>query len=193
MTNEEKKLKRREYYLRRREYYLAQNKLWRDANKEHRAAHAAKAHQKRKQDNPALYLWKYAKARSKTDRLEFDLELEDIFIPEKCPYFGTPFVMGDKQLAASLDRIDSSKGYTKDNCEIVSWWYNCAKQTYSNDEVLFFCKLVVSTYDMNHAQNVATMAKTPEETTYPCIATEVSIAGHAVSTNLLSNTHQVNN
>lgn len=140
------KEKRREYYLRRREYYLEQNKQWRDTNKEHRAAHASKKHRERKQNHPELYLWKYAKARSAYDNLEFDLELSDIVIPEVCPYFGTPFRMNDKEWAASLDRIDSSRGYTKDNIQVISYKANKMKNNATVQELVTFAKGVLEVH-----------------------------------------------
>lgn len=132
--------KRREYYLRRREYYLQQNKEWRDSNKEHRSAHAAKTHRTRKENNPELYLLKYAKARAKHDDLPFDLVLEDIIIPSVCPYMGVPFVMNDKQLAASLDRIDSTKGYTKDNIQVISYLANRMKNNATIEQLQAFAE-----------------------------------------------------
>lgn len=141
-----KKAKRREYYLRRREYYLAQNKVWRDNNKEKRAKNAAKAHRERKQNNPALYLLKYAKARARYDNLDFNLELEDIVIPEVCPYMKTPFVMHDKKLAASLDRIDSSKGYVKDNIQVISYMANKMKNDATKEQLIAFAKGVLEVH-----------------------------------------------
>lgn len=146
MDKELQKQKRREYYLRRKEYYLAQNKAWRDSNKEHRAEHAAKKHRERKQNSPELYLWKYAKARAKYDNMEFDLEISDIIIPEVCPYFKTPFIMGDKQLAASLDRIDSSRGYTKDNVRVISYKANRMKSNATEQELISFAKGVLEVH-----------------------------------------------
>lgn len=155
--DELKKQKRREYYLRRKEYYLEQNKAWRDANKEHRAEHAAKKHRERKQNSPELYLWKYAKARSKHDNMEFDLEVSDIVIPDICPYFKTPFVMGDKQLAASLDRIDSSRGYTKDNVRVISYKANRMKNNATEQELISFAKGVLEVHLENGGRCVTTM------------------------------------
>lgn len=43
---------------------------------------------------------------------------------------------------ASLDRIDSSKGYTNDNVQWVHKKINMMKQTYSQNEFIAFCKLV---------------------------------------------------
>ena len=142
----ETQLKRREYYLKRKDHYLEQNKAWRDSNKEHRAEHAAKKHRERKENSPALYLWKYAKARAKNDSMEFDLELTDIVIPEVCPYMKTPFVMRDKQLAASLDRVDSSRGYTKDNIRVISYRANRMKNNATEQELISFAKGILEVH-----------------------------------------------
>lgn len=36
----------------------------------------------------------------------------------------------------SIDRIDSSKGYTPDNCRVVLWIINTAKHTLAEDDFL---------------------------------------------------------
>lgn len=142
----DQKAKRRESYLKRKEYYLAQNKAWRDANKEHRKEHAAKKHRERKQTSPELYLWKYARARARNDGMEFDLEVADIVIPEMCPYMKTPFEMNNKQLAASLDRIDSTRGYTKDNIRVVSYMANRMKTNATEEQLIAFAKGVLEVH-----------------------------------------------
>lgn len=147
-----KKAKRREYYLARKEYYLEQNKVWRDANKEHRKAHAAKTHKERKETSPELYLWKYARARSRYDEMDFDLEVSDIVIPDVCPYFGVSFIMGDKQLAASLDRIDSTKGYTKDNIMVISYLANRMKNNATIEQLVTFAEGVLRTHQRQVAR-----------------------------------------
>lgn len=48
---------------------------------------------------------------------------------------------------ASLDRIDSSKGYTLDNVRIVSWKYNCLKMCMSDDELLECAKAIVAYHE----------------------------------------------
>jgi len=45
---------------------------------------------------------------------------------------------------ASLDRIDSTKGYTKGNVRFVCLMFNDAKNNFSDDDVIEFCKLVGS-------------------------------------------------
>ena len=46
---------------------------------------------------------------------------------------------------ASIDRIDSSKGYTKDNIQIVTKTINLAKRSLSDDDFIQMC-LEVSEY-----------------------------------------------
>ena len=66
------------------------------------------------------------KSRALRKGLEFTLTVEDIKIPDKCPVFNTPFEKGT-DYAASVDRIDSSKGYTPDNIQIISRRANLLK------------------------------------------------------------------
>ena len=145
-SKEEIQRKRREYYLRRHEYYLAQNKQWRDTHKPDRKEHAALIHIDRKLNNPELYLLKYAKSRARQDKLDFDLVLEDIKIPTHCPYMGTPIKMFDKQAAASLDRIDSTKGYTKDNIQVISYLANRMKSNATTEQLIAFAKGVLEVH-----------------------------------------------
>lgn len=47
----------------------------------------------------------------------------------------------------SLDRIDSTKGYTMDNVHVVCWIYNQAKGTGTHDDVVRFSKAIVAAND----------------------------------------------
>jgi hypothetical protein len=77
-------------------------------------------------------MWAAARQRSRKEGRAFDLSLSDIIIPDVCPVFG---ILLDKQLSIgprkdtspSLDRFDSSKGYTKDNVRVISWRANWLK------------------------------------------------------------------
>lgn len=84
--------------------------------------------------HPAYELLKEAKKRAKEFNREFDLQLEDIFIPERCPISGNLLVKHTPD-APSLDRIDSSKGYTRDNIAVISWRMNVAKSNLTAEEV----------------------------------------------------------
>lgn len=45
---------------------------------------------------------------------------------------------------ASLDRIDSSKGYIKGNVRFISVMANYAKNTFTDDQLIEFCKAVAN-------------------------------------------------
>lgn len=68
----------------------------------------------------------------------------------RCPYTGweleNPQNTFDKMKRsprrASVDRIDSNKDYTKDNIEFVSLIAQYAKNTFSKQELIDFCKTV---------------------------------------------------
>ena len=70
-----------------------------------------------------------SKKRSRDKGLEFNIEPSDIVIPNFCPYLGLEISheigTGKRRPGSpSLDRIDSSKGYTKDNIIVCSWRAN---------------------------------------------------------------------
>ena len=84
------------------------------------------------------YMWSQAKGRAKKNGIAFDLEIDDCVIPEFCPLLRirikkTPKgkkVTGNirQPNSPSLDRIDPSKGYTKDNVWVISWRANDLKR-----------------------------------------------------------------
>lgn len=87
-----------------------------------------------------------AKGRALKKGIQFELQVEDIHIPLSCPILGIPIffnkwtgVSGAKPDSISLDRIDSSKGYTKDNIMIISWKANNLK---SNGSITDLEKIV---------------------------------------------------
>jgi hypothetical protein len=45
---------------------------------------------------------------------------------------------------ASIDRIDPSKGYTKENCQIVSVMANFAKNDFTHEDMIQFCKEIIN-------------------------------------------------
>ncbi len=68
----------------------------------------------------------------------------------KCPYTGwdliLPISTKDKPPKtpnrASVDRIDSARGYEKDNIQIVCMMYQFAKNSWSDADVEIFCRAV---------------------------------------------------
>ena len=84
-----------------------------------------------------------AKKRAEKLKLDFNLTLEDIIIPNKCPVFKTPFIFGKDnkyQNNCSLDRIDNTKGYVKGNVQVISMKANTMKNSATKEELINFCK-----------------------------------------------------
>ena len=96
--------------------------------------------------NPILYMLQTAKSRAKKNNWEFNIDKDDIIIPEKCPVLGIPLFIrqgfkgnGKNPNNPSLDRIDSTKGYIKGNINVISWRANDLKKDGKLDE---FIKIV---------------------------------------------------
>jgi hypothetical protein len=96
--------------------------------------------------------WKEFLRRARSKGKEFDLTIEDLKeIWErqngKCPYTGWMLELPNYKTAktpktASLDRIDSSRGYVKDNVQFVSVMANYAKCDFSENEMREFCNVI---------------------------------------------------
>ena len=73
------------------------------------------------------------KQSAKKRNIPFDLtvtQLNDLTFPITCPVLGIPLKFNRGQLqddSYSVDRIDSTKGYTIDNIEVISWRANRLK------------------------------------------------------------------
>ncbi len=105
-------------------------------------------YKKRKFTTPAVFMWSQAKHRAKFkySGMEFTIKVDDIQIPEICPYFKVPFVPLDRNWGHSLDRIDSSKGYTKDNIQVISKLANVMKNAASEEQLISFAKGVLEVH-----------------------------------------------
>lgn len=89
-----------------------------------------------KKNYPRL-LWYSARSRAKKVGLEFSLLPEDVVIPKFCPILGIEIIeFGDRKQGhgASIDRLDSSKGYTKDNIIVCSLRANMLKNNGTKEE-----------------------------------------------------------
>lgn len=98
----------------------------------------AKSTREWRQRNPIKSMWASAKNRAKKKKLEFNIELSDIIIPEKCPILNIPLFRSElKQSGNSpaLDRIDNTKGYIKNNIRVISHKANLFKGDMSIFEV----------------------------------------------------------
>jgi hypothetical protein len=108
----------------------------REANKEASLEYGRKYQNKRRQDFEyrLKMLLTASKQRAALKQREHTLTLEDIkeLYPAdgKCPVFGITLefnTAGFRETSPSLDRIDSAKGYTRDNVQVISWKANRLK------------------------------------------------------------------
>jgi len=86
-------------------------------------------------DNLERSIWIRAKARAEKKDMEFDLEIKDIVVPTHCPVLGILFEFNNthctKDSSPSIDRIDNTRGYTKDNIRIISFRANKIKSDHT--------------------------------------------------------------
>ena len=79
--------------------------------------------------------------RARLHGYDFNLTLEDIIIPEICPILGIRLKKHLRKWeddSPSLDRIDNSKGYIKDNVWVISRLANIMKNSASLDQLRKF-------------------------------------------------------
>jgi len=98
------------------------------------------------------YFLRRAFYRSKKFRREFSVEDKDVLNlynkqKGRCALSKVPFIIchkGSKRTKnnLSIDRIDSKKGYTVDNIQLVDKNINKSKGTLSNSEFLHWCRLI---------------------------------------------------
>lgn len=97
-----------------------------------------------------LLLWK-SRERAQLEGIEHTISVEDITIPEKCPYLNIPLThtLGEGQLMSnsSLDRIDNRKGYIPGNVQVISRLANTMKNSASLDQLIIFSKNVLKIHD----------------------------------------------
>jgi hypothetical protein len=113
---------------------------------------------KRKLDkfSPFKRMFTSASTRARNNKKMFSINIEDVYEIWNlqnglCPYTGeqmilpksTSDVLAINPYQASIDRIDSNKGYEKNNIEIVSLIAQYAKNIFSKEQVIEFCEKVV--------------------------------------------------
>jgi hypothetical protein len=103
-------------------------------------------------ESRAAVLLHGARNRAAKNGMECTVIFDQIYtalIAGTCPKTKLPFDLSPHAdlrrhpLAPSIDRIDSLKGYTPDNVQVVCNWYNLAKHELSETEMLAFCRAVV--------------------------------------------------
>ncbi len=120
-----------------------EKKYWsKPENKARRKATSKEAYVNRMIDLGKSYvksMLSRAKARAKLKDLEFNISIEDIFIPEYCPVLNIKLEFYQKQgggdNSPALDRIDSNKGYIKGNVQVISSKANRIKTNATLSEI----------------------------------------------------------
>jgi hypothetical protein len=97
--------------------------------------------------NPNYLLWRNARSRSIKKNIYFDLKREDIVIPTRCPILGMPLFSsvgnrGGGPASPTVDRIDPTKGYTKENVHVISRRANTLKSDASPEELRKICEWI---------------------------------------------------
>jgi hypothetical protein len=108
-----------------------------------------------------------ARCRARDRGYEFTITTDDVAIPEICPVLGIPLVFGQgeefKMNCPSIDRIDSNKGYTKDNIVIVSWRANMLKCNATVEEL----RKLYEFYSMLEETKMSDTTNTQDQTQQP--------------------------
>lgn len=133
MVSENQKAAARKYYQKNKPFVIA------------------KARKKLMEYEPRVHnILKNIKRRCSKTGVSYSLLDEDIKIPEICPVLDVPILMetGKGRLwhGPSVDRIDPTKGYHKDNVQVISNRANIMKTNATPDELRAFARWVIKTY-----------------------------------------------
>ena len=91
-----------------------------------------------RKQHPVRYIFNQARYRAKQRGIEFDIDYDDLEIPEFCPVFNIPLFFTEGRRGPnsySIDRWDNTKGYVKGNVKVISWKANQYKGDMSIEEV----------------------------------------------------------
>lgn len=98
-----------------------------------RAGHLYRKHGKSK---TAAYTMFYdARKRAQRRGLPFDIEPDDIVIPEACPVLGIALDGSSRDSTPSLDRVVPAKGYVRGNIAVISFRANRIKSDANAEEL----------------------------------------------------------
>lgn len=126
-----------------------------------------------------ITFFKKIKSNSIKRGLVFDLDIDylwELYLKQnkKCKITGVDITIINKNInnnyilnTASLDRIDSSKGYEKDNVRWVHKIINSIKSDMSDDELIFLSHLISKANPKYKFQNINQINTTPKKSINP--------------------------
>ena len=92
------------------------------------------------------YLVNKSRDRAKLQGLEHTITVDDLVLPDACPYLGitltTEWGKGQLKTNASIDRIDSTKGYIPGNVQIISRLANTMKSDATEEQLMRFAQAI---------------------------------------------------
>ncbi len=146
-----------EWRVKNHEHIKTQKQKWQAKNRAKNPGHHVTKNREWAAKSPAKYVFSYCKARAKHVKRPFTLTL--LWVERKlavgiCERTGLPFVFNKDPLEdrnpwfPSIDRIDSSLGYTEANCQMVCIIYNLAKSNWTDADMLKMAKSLVNNVDL---------------------------------------------
>lgn len=87
-----------------------------------------------------------AKSRARIKNIEFNIILDDIQIPLKCPILGLELTCkkgsGGDNSSPALDRINPKLGYIKGNIRVISHLANMMKSCSTKEQLIIFAEWI---------------------------------------------------
>jgi hypothetical protein len=128
----------KEHNKKYRELHKEEIKLKKLHNREKLLQRRKELRREHHETNPSKFLLESSKSRARKKGLEHTITIEDIIIPSMCPVLGIPLKIGiglPTDNSPSLDRIDNTKGYIKENVIVISHRANTLKRNATIDEL----------------------------------------------------------
>ena len=92
-----------------------------------------------------------AKMSARKRKLDFDLELSDIIVPQFCCYLGIELLYEPEQWREqhyfTVDRIDSTKGYVKGNIQVICRLANTMKNNATHEQLISFAQNILKVHN----------------------------------------------
>lgn len=131
------------HYYENRDRILLSKRKYRDKNRLEINKRESQRARERRRENPEKIMLIAARRRAKILNLPFNLELEDIQIPDACPVLGVPLVSNFgggtvSNNSPSLDKIIPELGYVKGNVCVISYKANRLKSDLTRDQLQRF-------------------------------------------------------